>query len=472
MGYNFKFSLYTKIMVHANKKFSGLSLTEPNSYFLVTFMDIIWSNNYYDSFNSFERGVILLQQDSSNSDSDDYYYYESDSDSDSDDDEDPFYALNAMKRKNFSTWQKSRKYLGVSTKPSSESKNSKNLLDDTQSKESKENKDLSPFDRLKKSKNFKETNIDEVINSSKLLRTNSKSTSLKKAIPKFENISSENAYEIFKNLSETPESKSEKPSRFKKIKSFLKRIKSYFVYTPEYTDPVPDRKNFQSYAAFQEALDNWKERHLGSPEDKLRAQKYAEQREKVKDLEPKDFNVRLKTFQEQCDERKKDDAERKKLESLKKRTQNTNDSKSGRNLIIGFSIRAIKFVGGRVKATGEFLYTKVHLGFFITPISLWIVKQNNSKWRILMRGKISAASFWFHKPRVQVDLLDLVFLDGCDKSLYVPIPRVCTAPFVLTKNLLWDTRILAREWKTYGQAESAIGVRPLHVIGFCTLFIY
>ena len=89
-----------------------------------------------------------------------------------------------------------------------------------------------------------------------------------------------------------------------------------------------------------------------------------------------------------------------------------------------------------------------------------------------MRGKISAASFWFHKPRVQVDLLDLVFLDGCDKSLYVPIPRVCTAPFVLTKNLLWDTRILAREWKTYGQAESAIGVRPLHVIGFCTLFIY
>ena len=76
-----------------------------------------------------------------------------------------------------------------------------------------------------------------------------------------------------------------------------------------------------------------------------------------------------------------------------------------------------------------------------------------------MRGKISAASFWFHKPRIQVDLLDLVFLDGCDKSLYVPIPRFCTAPFVLTKNLLWDTRILAHKWKTYGQAEIAIGVR-------------
>ena len=140
----------------------------------------------------------------------------------------------------------------------------------------------------------------------------SKNTSLKRAIPKFENVSSENAYEIFKNLSETPESKSEtpkskseKPSRFKKIKSFLKRIKSYFVYTPEYTDPVPDKKNFQSYAAFQEALDDWKERHLGSPEDKLRAQKYAEQCEKVKDLKPKDFNVRLKTFQEQVEDRKK-----------------------------------------------------------------------------------------------------------------------------------------------------------------------
>ena len=69
----------------------------------------------------------------------------------SDDDEDPFYALNAMKRKNFSTWQNSRKYLGVSTKPSSKSKNSKTLSDDTQGKESKENKDLSPSNRLKKS---------------------------------------------------------------------------------------------------------------------------------------------------------------------------------------------------------------------------------------------------------------------------------------------------------------------------------
>ena len=89
-----------------------------------------------------------------------------------------------------------------------------------------------------------------------------------------------------------------------------------------------------------------------------------------------------------------------------------------------------------------------------------------------MRGKMSAASSWFHKPRVQVDLLDLVFLDGCDNSLYVPIPRFCTAPFVLTKNLLWDTRILAHEWKTYGGVEVTIGVRLIHVIGFCILFIY
>ena len=84
--------------------------------------------------------------------------------------------------------------------------------------------------------------MDEVITSSKLLRT-------------------------------TSESESATPSKFKKIKAFLKRIKAYFVYTPKHTDPIPDKKDFQSYAAFQKALNDWVEKHLGSPKTKLEAKK-------------------------------------------------------------------------------------------------------------------------------------------------------------------------------------------------------
>ena len=103
------------------------------------------------------------------------------------------------------------------------------------------------------------------------------------------------------------------------------------------------------------------QRNIWGPQRQNQKPKKGKKLEKVK-VKLKTF-VRLKTFQEQVDERKK-------LEKLKKRTQNTHDSKPSRNLIIGFSIRAIKFVGGHVKATGGFLYTKVHLRFFITPISL------------------------------------------------------------------------------------------------------
>lgn len=235
-----------------------------------------------------------------------------------------------------------------------------------------------------------------------------------------------------------------------KLKQLRKRSKSLLqrIFKKFRKDEIITRENLE-----KEEFDF--EKHF-SKLAKLEEKKQAIA-EKIKNFSTK----RLKTFQEQVEERKA-------LERLKKRSRPVR--KPSKNRIIRFSITVFERTTGVVKKTVKFLYTKVHIFVYLSPSVFFFgraIKRNHLRWFEYAKHKIEFASEWVAIEDVILD--EYVF----SHHIFIKGPvRLFIAPFALFKYLLWDSRIFEEEYSSYLKAEVTIGVRPLQVIIYLIIIIY